>query len=89
MFFSFFTLASIGFPITGFIGKLFVIVLVGSFHTVAPFAVLSALNRKSLFAVEGAMKYFLLNAFSSAILLYGIVLIFGSSGSFELQQIFF
>ena len=49
--------------------------------------VLAALNRKSLFAVEGAMKYFLLNAFSSAILLYGIVLIFGSSGSFELQQI--
>ena len=49
--------------------------------------VLAALNRKSLFAIEGAMKYFLLNAFSSAILLYGIVLIFGASGSFELGQI--
>ncbi len=49
--------------------------------------VLAALDRKSLFSVEGAMKYFLLNAFSSAILLYGIVLIFGASGSFELEQI--
>ena len=49
--------------------------------------VLAALNRKSLFAIEGAMKYFLLNAFSSAILLYGIVLVFGASGSFDLGQI--
>ena len=49
--------------------------------------VLAALNRKSLFAIEGAMKYFLLNAFSSTILLYGIVLIFGASGSFDLGQI--
>ena len=49
--------------------------------------VLAALDRKSIFSIEGTMKYFLLNAFSSAILLYGIVLVFGASGSFELHSI--
>lgn len=49
--------------------------------------VLSALNRNSKFSSEAAIKYFLLNAFSSAILLYGIALIFGNTGSFNLETI--
>lgn len=36
---------------------------------------------------EGAMKYFLLGAFSSAFLLYGIALIYGATGSTQLSVI--
>ena len=53
--------------------------------------VLCSINKHNKFSTEATMKYFLLNAFSSAILLYGITLIFGTSGTFELaamQQIF-
>ncbi|HVO30561.1 MAG TPA: NADH-quinone oxidoreductase subunit N, partial [bacterium] len=37
---------------------------------------------------EAALKYFLLGAFSSAFLLFGIAFVYGASGSFELGQIF-
>ena len=50
--------------------------------------ILCSLNKNNLRSIEGGMKYFLLNAFSSAILLYGISLIFASSGSFALEQIY-
>ena len=36
---------------------------------------------------EAGFKYFLMGSFASAILLFGIALIYGSSGSFELSQI--
>ena len=51
--------------------------------------ILCSLNKNNLRAIEGGMKYFLLNAFSSAILLYGISLVFASTGSFSLEQIHF
>lgn len=50
--------------------------------------ILCSLNKNNPFAIEGGMKYFLLNAFSSAILLYGIALIFGATGSFFLEEIY-
>jgi NADH-quinone oxidoreductase subunit N len=43
--------------------------------------VLCALNRGSAKSVEGAFKYFILGAFASAILLYGIAFIYGATGS--------
>lgn len=49
--------------------------------------VLAGLNRRSSRAAEGALKYFLLGAFSTAFLLYGIALIYGATGSTQLQQI--
>ncbi len=49
--------------------------------------ILCSLNTNNKLAVEGGMKYFLLNAFASAILLYGITLLFGATGSFNLLQI--
>ena len=50
--------------------------------------ILCSLNKNNKFAIEGGMKYFLLNAFSSAILLYGIAFIFGATGSFALEEIY-
>ena len=41
-------------------------------------------NEKSL---EAALKYFILGAFITGFLLFGIVLIYGATGSFDLQEI--
>lgn len=37
---------------------------------------------------EAALKYFLLGAFSSAFLLFGIAFVYGATGSFELRDVF-
>ena len=49
--------------------------------------VLAGLNRRSARSAEGALKYFLLGAFSTAFLLYGIALIYGATGTTNLAQI--
>ena len=49
--------------------------------------VLAGLNRRSVRAAEGALKYFLLGAFSTAFLLYGIALVYGATGTTDLVQI--
>ncbi len=43
--------------------------------------VLAGLNRRSAIAAEAALKYFLLGAFATAFLLYGMALIYGATGS--------
>jgi len=43
--------------------------------------VLSGINRGSVRSAEGALKYFLLGAFSTGFLLYGIALIYGATGT--------
>jgi NADH-quinone oxidoreductase subunit N len=48
---------------------------------------LSALNRRSARSAEGALKYFLLGAFSTAFLLYGMALLYGATASTNLQVI--
>ena len=45
--------------------------------------VLAGLNRRSSRAAEGALKYFLLGAFSTGFLLYGIALVYGATGTHE------
>jgi NADH-quinone oxidoreductase subunit N len=49
--------------------------------------VLAGLNRRSSRAAEAALKYFLLGAFSTGFLLYGIALLYGATGSTELVAI--
>jgi len=49
--------------------------------------VLAGLNRRSERSAEGAIKYFLLGAFSTAFLLYGIALIYGATGTTNLVDI--
>jgi NADH-quinone oxidoreductase subunit N len=48
---------------------------------------LAGMNRRSARSAEGALKYFLLGAFSSAFLLYGIALIYGATGTVQLAEI--
>ena len=49
--------------------------------------VLVGMNRGEIRSVEGALKYFVLGAFASAILLYGVALIYGSVGTTRLDLI--
>ena len=49
--------------------------------------VLAGLNRRSPKAAEAALKYFLLGAFSTAFLLYGIALVYGATGTTNLVAI--
>lgn len=50
--------------------------------------VLSGINRRSIYAAEAALKYFLLGAFASGFLLYGIALIYGATGTTNLALIY-
>jgi NADH-quinone oxidoreductase subunit N len=49
--------------------------------------VLAGLSRKESKSEESALKYFLLGAFASGFLLYGIAFIYGATGSLHLDQI--
>ncbi len=46
-----------------------------------------AFNRKSLSASEAAMKYFVLGAMASGLLLYGISIFYGITGTLDLNQV--
>src|SRR5205085_10696116 len=46
---------------------------------------LAGINRRSIRYAEGALKYFLLGAFSTAFLLYGIALVYGATGATNLE----
>lgn len=52
-----------------------------------PMYVLAGSNKRDLASNEAALKYFLMGAFSAGFLLFGIALIYGVTGSFNLQQI--
>src|SRR3954466_8093424 len=48
---------------------------------------LAGINRRSVRSAEGALKYFLLGAFSTAFLLYGIALIYGATATTDIGLI--
>src|SRR5215475_1083339 len=48
---------------------------------------LACIKRRSVRSAEGALKYFLLGAFSTAFLLYGIALVFGATGTTNITLI--
>ncbi len=48
---------------------------------------LVALNRDSAAATEAAMKYFILGALSSGLLLYGMSMIYGATGSLDFREV--
>ena len=52
-----------------------------------PVYVLAALQRRDEYSNEAGLKYFLLGAFSSAILVYGFAWLFGIAGSTEYSRI--
>lgn len=51
------------------------------------FYVLAGINRKKFSANEASMKYFLLGAFATGFIVYGIALIYGSAGSTSIRNL--
>ncbi len=52
-----------------------------------PLYILAGSNKTDLSSNEASLKYFLMGAFATGFLLFGIALIYGSTGSFNLQVI--
>lgn len=52
-----------------------------------PLYVMAGSNKTDLRSVEASMKYFLMGAFATGFLLFGIALVYGTSGTFDLYQI--
>ena len=52
-----------------------------------PLYVLAASNKENGFSLEAGLKYFILGAFSTGVMLFGISLIYGALGSLELMKI--
>jgi len=52
-----------------------------------PLYILAGFTRDRVYAIEAALKYFLLGAFSTGIFLYGIALLYGASGSVTLRGV--
>ena len=48
---------------------------------------LAGMNRRNPRSAEGALKYFLLGAFSTAFMLYGMALVYGATGTVGLAEI--
>lgn len=53
-----------------------------------PLYILTGSDKKNLKSNEASLKYFLLGSFSTGIMLMGIVLIYGTRGSFEVARLF-
>ncbi len=52
-----------------------------------PLYILVAANKHNLFSNEAALKYFILGAFASGFLLFGMALVYGATGSFNYSVI--
>ncbi|GGC30554.1 NADH-quinone oxidoreductase subunit N [Parapedobacter defluvii] len=72
--------------------------LVTSFHNLAmlfigieimsvALYILAGIRKKDFASNEAALKYFLMGAFSTGFLLFGVALLYGASGSFDLAEI--
>lgn len=64
-----------------------VIVFLGLELVSLPLYILAAFQRENPRSLEAGMKYFMLGAFSSAFFLYGIALIYGATGTTQLQAL--
>jgi NADH-quinone oxidoreductase subunit N len=53
-----------------------------------PLYVLAGFRRDQAVSQEASLKYFVLGAFSSAIFLYGVALVYGATGSTDIEKIF-
>jgi NADH-quinone oxidoreductase subunit N len=53
-----------------------------------PLYVLAATKRNNAYSLEAGLKYFILGSFTSAFLLFGIALIYGTLGAFDLGHIY-
>jgi len=79
-------LASSGMMLLAAARDLMILFLAVELMSISVYA-LAGLNRRSARGAEGALKYFLLGAFSTAFLLYGIALIYGATSTLNLAEI--
>jgi NADH-quinone oxidoreductase subunit N len=79
-------LSSSGMMLLGAARDLIIVFLGIELMSVAVYA-LAGINRRSERSAEGSLKYFLLGAFSTAFLLYGIALVYGATGTTGLHEI--
>ena len=79
-------LATLGMLFMGGGGDL-VVIFLGLELMSVPVYVLAGVNRRSVVGAEAALKYFLLGAFASGFLLYGIALVYGATGTTNLALI--
>ncbi|MGI4817074.1 MAG: NADH-quinone oxidoreductase subunit NuoN [Janthinobacterium lividum] len=80
------TLASVGMGMMASSGDLISLYIGIEMHSLALY-VLAAYRRDSLTASEAGLKYFVLGALSSGLLLYGASLIYGFAGSMKFDEI--
>lgn len=66
----------------------FLIIFLGLELLSLPLYAMSAIHKNSELGAEAAMKYFVLGALASGLLLYGISLIYGATGNIQLNSIF-
>jgi NADH-quinone oxidoreductase subunit N len=64
-----------------------VMIFIGLEQMSVSFYVLAGFNRKKHFSNEAALKYFLLGAFATGFIVYGMGLIYGSVGSMSIEAI--
>ena len=85
-FYSLVLLAATGMVVMAFANSLVTIFIALELASLPSYALVAFLktNRGS---VEGGLKYFLIGALSSAILIYGISLIYGATGSLQLEAV--
>lgn len=79
-------LSTVGMMVMGATRNLLVLFLAIETMSISAY-VLTAFNRRDPRSAEAGLKYFLLGAFSSAFLLYGIALIWGATGTASLPAI--
>jgi NADH-quinone oxidoreductase subunit N len=79
-------LATVGMLVMGG-GTDLIVIFVGLELMSISIYVLAGINRRSVFAAEAAIKYFLLGAFASGFFLYGVALIYGATGTTNLTYI--
>jgi NADH-quinone oxidoreductase subunit N len=65
----------------------FIVIFLGLEIMSIPLYILAAMDQRRVESGEAGMKYFVLGAFSSAIFVYGIALVYGATGSTNLAQI--
>ena len=63
------------------------VIFLGLEMTSVPIYVLTGVQRRSRRSAEGALKYFLLGAFSSAFFLFGVAMLYGGTGTTNIAQI--
>nr|BCT02602.1 NADH dehydrogenase subunit 2 [Medakamo hakoo] len=81
-----FLLSSLGMVCFISAGDLLALYLTLEFHSLC-FYVLAAFRRDSEFSTEAGLKYFILGAFSSGLLLFGCSLIYGFTGTLEFDAL--